>query len=237
MLSKKIKFIPNSQFIDDCIDPPVPARKTIPEWYKKSTRFRDGNKYELKDTEKNFMDIKSCVPFFDSLNSGYVQKLWFDIYIESDENNAEIYCRTDQNNIIARRPDISSKHFPTPYWCAKTKFTFVYPYSLLTPPGYSTIFTQPFNQFDSPLVFLTGIVDTDILVTNGSYPFFVRKNFKGVVKAGTPIIQMVPFKRDSWKSSKDKFKNNSIELNRIKLRVSEIYGYYKNNIWNRKEYL
>lgn len=236
-MSKKIKFIPNSQFIDDCIDPPVPARKMIPEWYKKSTRFYKGNEYELKDKEENFMDIKSCIPFFDSLNSGYIQKLWFDIYIESDDTNAELHCRIDDNKIINRRPDTSSKHFPTPYWCAKSKFTFLYPYSVLTPPGYSTIFTQPFNQFESPLLFLTGVVDTDVLIQNGNYPFFVRKNFKGVVKAGTPIIQMIPFKRESWKSSKDSFENNSLDLNRIKLRVAEVYGYYKNNIWNRKEYL
>lgn len=237
MLSKKIKFIPNSQFIDDCIDPPVPARKMIPEWYKKSTRFYKGNEYELKDKEENFMDIKSCIPFFDSLSSGYIQKLWFDIYIESDENNAEIYFRNDSNNIINRRSDGSSKYFPTPYWCAKPRFTFLYPYSILTPPGYSTIFTQPFNKFDTPLVFLTGIVDTDTLIQNGNYPFFVRKNFKGVVKAGTPIIQMIPFKRESWTSNKESFDIYSLKLNSIKFKVAEIYEYYKHNIWNRKEYL
>ena len=159
------------------------------------------------------------------------------MYIESDDSDAEIHCRMDENKTINRRPDNSSKYFPTPYWCTKSKFTFLYPYSILTPPGYSTIFTQPFNQFDTPLVFLTGVVDTDKIIQNGNYPFFVRKNFKGVVKAGTPIIQMIPFKRDSWSSSKETFENNSLDLNRVKLRVAEVYGYYKNNIWNRKEYL
>ena len=235
-MSKIVKFVPNSEFIDNHVEPPVPARKSIPDWYKKTTRFNKNNEYVIPDKE-NYTDIKSCIPFFDSLNIGYVQRLWFDIYIESDDNDAEISCLLDTNNIINRRPDNSARNFPTPYWCAKTKFTFSYPYSVLTPSGYSTIFTQPFNQFDTPLVFLTGVVDTDTLIHNGNYPFFVKKNYKGVVKAGTPIIQMIPFKREQWASRKDNYDNHSLSLDQIKLKVKEVYGYYKSNIWNRKEYL
>lgn len=233
-MTKKIRFIPNYSDTDGYIEPPVPAKSIVPEWYKKSNRFRKGNTYTMEDD--NATDIKSCIPFFDALTSGYIQRTWFDIQVDSDEEHAKLKWKFDAHNTFATRAEDTAKRMTKPFYSTKDHFIFHYPYSIITPPGYSTLFTNPFNQFDSPFTALTGIVDTDTLITNGNYPIFVRKNFFGIVPSGTPILQMIPFKRDSWKSFVEDFKFFEHDLYNIGRKIAGTYGYYKKNIWKKKEY-
>lgn len=234
-MTKRIKFIPNYESINEYIDFPKPAKYFIPDWYKKSTRFMDGNKYTIN--ESNIPDIKSCIPFLDSLSSGYIQTIWFDIQVESDNDHAFLkWNNSGLENVWGTRLEDTARHMPKPNDVTKDHYIFKYPYSIKTPPGYSTIFTQPFNRFDSPFIALTGIVDTDTLITNGNYPIFIRKNYSGVVRANTPILQMIPFKRDSWVSNVEEYENNKDYLKQLSNKIACQYGYYKNFIWKRKEY-
>lgn len=233
---KKIEFVPNSKDIELHVDPPQPAKNVIPSWYKKSTRFFDGNEYTMKDG--NSPDIKSCIPFFDSLSAGYIQKTWFDIQVDSSSDSAMLKWSTDLfNDTFDTRPKETARHMPKPDWVTDDHFIFRYPYSIKTPPGYSTLFVQPFNRFDTPFFALSGIVDTDTLINNGNYPIFIKKNFFGVVPSGTPILQMIPFKRDSWESSAATFAENEIFLSTMYEKIKSCYGFYKKNIWKKKEYL
>lgn len=232
---KKISFIPNSQIIFDVVEPPIPSKKIIPEWYKKSTRFFDGNEYTMKN--ENIADIKSCIPFFDSISSGYIQNTWFDIQVESFGEEVSLRWRAEEfDDTFSTRPVETAKHFPKPEGVFNSHFVFRYPYSIKTPPGYSTLFTQPFNRFDTPFIALTGIVDTDTLITNGNYPIFIKKGFSGVINSGTPILQMIPFKRDDWFSEKENFNENENALSIIYHKIKNSYGFYKKNIWIKKEY-
>ena len=47
---------------------------------------------------------------------------------------------------------------------------------------------------------LPGIVDTDRSPQPINFPFFIKKNFVGTIEVGTPVVQLIPFKRDDWKS-------------------------------------
>lgn len=230
-----IKFVPNTKDIELYVDPPTPAKNTIPTWYKNSTRFFDGNEYTM--SEENIPDIKSCMPFFDALSSGYIQKTWFDIHIDS--SGPETFLKWNPNlfnETFSLRPKETAKHMPKPHGSTDDHFIFRYPYSVKTPPGYSTLFTQPFNRFDSPFIAMSGIVDTDTILNNGNYPIFVRKNFIGVVPSGTPILQMIPFKREDWASSVDEFEKNSLSLSIVYEKIRNSYGFYKKNIWKKKDY-
>jgi hypothetical protein len=234
-VAKKVKFIPNYPNIDGYISPPVPAKSLVPQWYKKSTRFKSGNTFSLKDE----VDIKSCVPFFDALTSGYIQTTWMDIEINSDDEYAKLmfkYNGIENEDTFGLRPEDTARYMPKPFGSTKDHYIFRYPYSILTPPGYSTIFTQPFNRFDSPFIALTGIVDTDTLLHNGNYPIFIRKNFSGVVPAGTPILQMIPFKRDNWESTTDNFSSHKDYFSKLSMTIASRYGYYKNFVWKKKYY-
>jgi hypothetical protein len=108
------------------------------------------------------------------------------------------------------------------------------------PEGYSVLYTQPFNRFELPFVTTSGIIDNDKVTLPGTMPFFVVKGFTGVLPAGTPYAQMLPFKRENWESEI----NDSIgyeEMNSINQQNSDKYrvpdgGVYQREVWERRKY-
>jgi hypothetical protein len=96
---------------------------------------------------------------------------------------------------------------------------------------------QPQHHELGPIECASGIVDTD----DYSIPFnmFLKlrnPNFEGMIPAGTPFLQVIPFKREAWKSElggeKEKIKFNSDvhKFNRV------FFDRYKKFWWVRKEY-
>jgi hypothetical protein len=80
---------------------------------------------------------------------------------------------------------------------------------------------------------LSGIVDSTIL-HEGSIPFFIKKGFEGIIPAGTPILQIIPFKKDNWTS---KVNSGLIQKSRhIATRSKVAKSWYKNNIHQKKNY-
>ncbi len=70
-------------------------------------------------------------------------------------------------------------------------------------------------------------------------PFFINQSFFGTIPKGTPIVQMIPFKRDNWESE-----YNIIEINEMlekNFENSKQYrqpngGVYKNQVWEKRTY-
>jgi hypothetical protein len=65
----------------------------------------------------------------------------------------------------------------------------------------------------------------------------VEKNFKGVIKQGTPFVQVIPFKREPWNMELIEPIEASKEFTRqrINLRSTFVNG-YKNKFRSKKEY-
>jgi hypothetical protein len=104
-----------------------------------------------------------------------------------------------------------------------------------TPPGYSSLITHPLNRHDLPFITLSGLVDTDMTMARGNLPFFLKEGFEGVIPAGTPMFQIIPFKRENWQMEEDK-SIMKIGLENEFLTKKSVYGWYKNNKWNKKLY-
>ena len=85
---KKIKFRPMSEDTAK-LDPPTPARSSVPEWYKKAKRFRSGQMEILNDNGGLNKDIKLCIPFLDALTSGYMLTMPTDLLVKRDEKGVE----------------------------------------------------------------------------------------------------------------------------------------------------
>ena len=82
---------------------------------------------------------------------------------------------------------------------------------------------------------MSGVVDANYPMSGGKLPFLIQEGFEGIIKAGTPIAQIIPIKSEPWK-----LERNTKLLSEAKLARSEslktIIGWYKNKYWNRKEY-
>jgi hypothetical protein len=70
-------------------------------------------------------------------------------------------------------------------------------------------------------------------------PFFITKDFVGLIPKGTPFAQIVPFKRESWESEVITFSfSEMIKRNKDN---SDKYrkpdgGVYKSDVWEMRKY-
>jgi hypothetical protein len=90
------------------------------------------------------------------------------------------------------------------------------------------------NQSDR-FVILEGIVDTDTYTAAVNFPFVLKTpTDEFMIPAGTPIAQVIPFKRDKWKSS---FSNDKEISNATTTYLnSQFFDRYKRMFWARKSY-
>ena len=228
MKKKLIKFASEQDFIDI----PKPASKHFPEWFKKS------NLYVIEGESKAISQktFKHCLPFMDSLTSGYIQELWADIEIIQKNGEPIIYWKNNGAEVIGEKTPGSYGEMTPPPGYSKRMFGFLHNSYLKTPPGYSVLITQPFNRSDLPFYALAGIVDTDKHpMYPGSYPIFIKEGFEGIIPKGTPILQIIPFKRESWSAVND---NNLLSEGRMTKKVSQLFleFWYKKNAWFKKDY-
>ena len=107
-----------------------------------------------------------------------------------------------------------------------------------TPPGYSCLFVPPLNNADDRFSIIAGIVDTDTFTQEINFPFVINGDkypvLDTVVKMGTPYVQVIPFKRESWKMEIGESKQyRTLEL--FKFHQKYIHK-YKNWFWRKKSW-
>ena len=161
---------------------------------------------EIKVPQNKNSNMNVCPGILDYNKSGYVIRAWSEIHIEKDQEG--IF----RANINDREHDI------TKGVCApmdKTLIPWHYndvteanaikielPWLIETPPGYSCMQLSPFYHFldmERHIINYPGIVDTDGL-HRLSWIFGIKGNDPFIIERGTPLIQLVPFKRQSFTS-------------------------------------
>jgi hypothetical protein len=229
----KIKFYPVSKHINENIPSPKPAAKYIPEWYKNKKRF-DGKSFTEVIETKSF-GIKSCVPFLDSMINGYVQETWCDIYIDYDKEKRVLnYFSAFENQIIRARDSVNTVSDDLFY---PVEFIWTTCWSTILPKGYSALITHPLNHLELPFFTLSAIIDFDKYKNSqvGNIPFYIKKDFTGLIPAGTPMYQIIPIKRENWES--EALEYNEKENKKIDyVQNREFFGVYKKYFHSKKEF-
>jgi hypothetical protein len=229
----KIEFIPANKNVEIYVDRPLSAKKFIPDWYKNTLVFNEKNVFfDEKNNEITNLGLKKCMPFIDSLTCGYIQSTWCDIYINCSDDKIEIRSSTGPKIIIAREKN----NLEIPVFFHNIEFAWKNQWLPKLPDKYSILLTHPLNRYDLPFQTLSGIIDSDKFyhTPNGNFPFFLKKEFSGFIPAGTPMYQLIPFKRENWESSIISY-SEKIEKEYGKS-FKKFFGFYKNNFWNKKQY-
>lgn len=231
---QNIQFNPTSKAAEITIDYPAPASTYIPEWYKKAPLFDSSKpKFDVTNGETN-QTIKMCMPFLDALSMGYIQETWCDIYFEKRNGETFFYYPSGPKPIGQRLESV----FPHISGYDRCHYLWHPSWTPQLPLGYSAIITHPFNRFDLPFLTLTGIVDADVFTHShpeSNIPFLLKDDFEGMIKKGTPMYQIIPFKRENWKSEKNEF-NENLQLSVISKVRQYFFNGYKKVFWNKKEY-
>jgi hypothetical protein len=78
-------------------------------------------------------------------------------------------------------------------------------------------------------------VDTDKWPQRFPYTFFIKEGFSGTIHAGTPLLQVIPFKRENFESEIIDLELKDVERLR-QISVSRFSNAYKKLFWTRKKF-
>lgn len=222
-----IEFIARNEADSKIFDPPVPAAKNIPDWYKKtnSNIHNDGTPH-IQENGNPPRTIKACMPVFDSMTAGYHVLLPADVFVEDvGQDSPNLSWSIDQIKSIEIHVKDQFEHLNpgNEYYPLGIKFN--NPWAIKTPPGYSCLFIQPSMRDDLPFQVIPGVVDTDRFPSPINFPTFFKRGFTGMIEMGTPIVQVIPFKREEWTSSISYYEDSYIdtEWQRAKRKVFNRY--------------
>ena len=226
MLENKIKFVATNENFKDVWPHPQPATRFIPDEFKKLKRFREDNLHEPT--------LKTCVPFLDSLTMGYIIPFDQDYVVDPVENDFSVTpANREQNDFGFHNKAQLPKEWKT---AGENAGKFINKWLIITPPGYSCLFIKPMNRLETRFDIIAGVVDTDTYINVINFPFILNKRDKQfLIKKGEPMVQVIPFKRESWKMwsgfyYEKRHSKVSSFLN------SEWIDRYKKYFWSKKSY-
>lgn len=212
---------------------PRPAKAFVPDWYRQAQRFI-GGKMEVRQKGGINKDFKLCVPFLDALTTGYCIELPCDVLIDRVGNEVGFYWHETPEPIAMRSKDMATM-LPRPAGHDQDLYAWKTNFAVITPPGYSAVFTHPLNRFDLPFYTTSGVVETDAYSNPGEIPFFLKEGFEGVIPAGTPVVQVILIKREPWAS--EEVPHDPAFLGKAKYAISRVlFGGYKALFWQKKDY-
>jgi hypothetical protein len=208
-----------------------PAKSFIPDWY----RLDKNPERNLKNIKQlpHILNFRSCFPFFDSFTLGYMITLPVDIAIKQLTAGPQITWNEGVVDPLQMRVGNENSNVPIPRGCSSTHFIWQLINSIKIPKGYSALFCHPLNRYDLPFVSLSGVIDGEIALHRGNFPVFFSSTFEGIVKQGTPIIQIILFKTENWKSEIDINILAEADIGATNSK-SVVFGWYKKNKWKKK---
>lgn len=216
---KEIKFISLHPELD--LAKPQPSSRYIPEWYRTTLGVKNGNE-----------TVKKCVPFLDSLTAGYIIDLPSDVVFEKETRK---FHSNSKVKLVSEHYLDQIDNFDLPQGFDIYPYKWINNWEIRTPKGYSTLFIHPLNSPFLPFYSFSGIVDTDTHPLIINFPFLMRSDFSGLIPAGTPLIQLIPFKRESWNSNVVDDKPYVSPPNEWEVQNAP-FNWYKRNFWHKKSF-
>ena len=250
MFDKEIEFSAHEDYFALKEDYPTPIKLNIPEWYKKL------------DHTTLIKTIKGCMPFLDTLTSGYLLKIPQDFYVRHNVDNKnengdkikdsfQTFALHDMSQILhAKSINLNSsidihpiKQLEGSPFIDKNKnlplYKIINPWKIKTPKGYSCLFVSPLNNTDDRFSIVSGIVDTDIFPREINFPIVINGDkypvLETLIKKGTPYVQIIPFKRDNWKMIVKSEKQKEIQKYKFFYGL-RLLNTYKDINWNKKSW-
>jgi hypothetical protein len=233
---------------------PSPTQKEIPQWYKDADRFAKnpvtGEYYKApkevcpfpkEGTTDDYGMIptwKACPAIMDAFMTGYLFKTPCDLtFFKNDQGRIDIKIEAMYKDFCTVRPPMPQFEHPKGYY--PDHFAWMPDWGLELPEGYSALFMTPMNRFDLPFINTTGVVDSDKVHLLGSFPFFIVDGWEGTIPAGTPYLQVFPFKRENWQHEVEILDASGMYAKMVD--NANFYrqpdgGVYKDKVWTRREY-
>lgn len=236
----KITFIPVMENYEERLIAPEAASRHVPEWYTSLAQHNKSNDERTLfpvnhiGTDGAVVGTKMCPPFLDAMTAGYMYLLEDDLYVDVNEDGFPTLSWKGSILLVDKRPVVD---LPVPNNTHPIHYGWRMNWYYQTPPGYSVLITHPMNRTDLPFQVLSGIIESDIWGLPVFITFFLNRDFRGMIPKGTPIFQMIPFKRDDWQMEVN---TDPEVLDRHELlsenRRSSVHAHYKKTTWRKKNF-
>ena len=83
---------------------------------------------------------------------------------------------------------------------------------------------------------IPAIVDTDKEVLNFHFPMWLKKNFTGIITKGTPLAQIIPFKRESWTMKTEYLADGELDVLAENGFNATMQNHYRDTSWTKKKF-
>lgn len=214
-----------------CISTPVrPAKEVRVEWMKRQSK------------EERF---QQCPGMMDYASSGYIISAHTDFKIKankagimmkinsfivaSDEVNKTLSPSNFNHNIVDGMYNISSE-------VKNNACKIPLPWGIFTKPGYSCYIlpTLMHNTFDDNIIAYPGIIDSDTFHTV-NFVFTVKNPGEYYIPAGTPLLHVIPFKREKIDAICEKASEKEADEYNYTL-VGKAKNYYRRYLSKKKHF-
>jgi hypothetical protein len=174
--------------------------------------------------------------------TGYMILLPADIEVcIADNGDVDVFYNPQLTfKVVEKRGFLTEQNqgygMPNPIGTIPLMFAWSALFGIGTDKADSVLVTHPLNRYDLPFVTTSGIIDSGYNNKAGNIPFFIKEGFSGIIPKGTPIAQVIPFKRDKWKmeiGSEEDLNEQKKSSNKIS---RKFFDAYKNEFRQIKEY-
>ncbi|HWE92481.1 MAG TPA: DUF6065 family protein [Tepidisphaeraceae bacterium] len=165
---------------------PYPASRNVPAWFK-----------DMPMSREEISTLKRCPPFLAAMTAGYIIPSPVDLQFDmSDKGVLSAHGNVD---FLGNHPQ--SQYQDSPFG-RHPVIKFHNPWIIVTPPEYVCFVTGPVNRFELPFLPLSGVIETGTYYNRVHFPMacLMRPGQKYELKAGTPLVQIIPFRREEWTS-------------------------------------
>lgn len=234
----KIEFIARDKYWSEIQPYPKPARSVMPEWYSEAPLYYSfgskDDRLKMTDEGKN-MTFKKCIPLIDGLKSGYIVELRKDLIVQ-DNKDGQFDIQWNSDDLVITVHNSASNLVEAPYGYNTQVINYIWNTIIKTPKGYSCLITHPLGFNDTALRMIPAVVDSDKEVLNFHLPMWLKKDFIGIIKKGTPIAQIIPFKRDNWTAKNSFLKEGEYEVLAENGFNATMQNHYRDTSWSKKRF-
>lgn len=224
---------------------PMRASKSLPDWFKSLARRPEN--FEPHEPQT----VKRCVPVLDAASNGYYIPAWCDFavsvaYMENEETSKrELALRITPASHLNMFEDEPIGGHPweqvgndcpiQSYDLGKILRKFQSPWVIETSKGWSCLFKSPPHHY-SNIRIMEGVVDTDTYHRMVNFPFFWDGNKEGefLIKAGTPLIHVIPFKREAVELQFDTWDETQMAKDQL-LHGTMFHDSYRKLWWHKRK--
>jgi len=229
----EVRFSAKNAAYGDIFDVPKPASMDIPDWYVSQEKYTHGERGVNERGGFN-QTVKSCSPVYDAITAGYLFYLPCDINVtltpEQERVDANMTSRSFEHLEFHPSSQISKWSFDKDYYEAGFVGKFLTGWVPRLPEGYSLMVMHPMWREELPYTILPGIIDYDSYASSINFFFLLKKSFEGILRCGSPIGQVIPFKREDWSHSIDSMSDHEYFVGFEKDRRFIENAYKKNHL-------